>query len=88
MYYDDGYNPDEFVVKKAELPEGYARAYKLSNGDIFSLWNVSNHCYILEYEDQLMYEVVENGVDMFGQTNYKRTGKVFTPDEITKWISL
>lgn len=78
MFYDDGYNPDEYkIVKGYEPPEGYVRAFQLSNGDVITIHNL-----LLEFEDTLFYEVKEPR----GIVNpyFERTGRVFTMEQLNK----
>lgn len=56
-----------------------SRAFRLSDGDIFQRNDL-----LLEYENGLFYEVVIDDCDEFMQFKYKRTGKVFTADEINR----
>lgn len=78
VYYDDGYEPEINVVK-GEVPPNTYRAYRLCNGDIFTIENL-----VLEYENLILYEVIEDGFDIFMQRKWKRTGKSFTPEQINK----
>lgn len=93
MYYDDEYENIRLEEDKSDTPR--ARAYKLSNGDVFTVKGKSKE-YTLEFENGLLYDVSFN---VNGQSNqysyinsqwvqseYKRTGKVYTIDEINNLI--
>lgn len=80
MYYDDGYEFKNVSVEKGEKPEGYVRAYQLSNGDVVNINNL-----LLEFEDNILYEVVKVRETLF-EPKYERTGKSFTPEQINKII--
>lgn len=78
--YDDGYvyNHEELegaFLNEAELPENYARAYILSNGDVIRINDL-----LLKFEDNLFYEVKEPVG--FINAYYEPTGKIFTPEEL------
>ena len=81
MYFDDGYFDGDFKLIKAKLPDGYTRAFKLSNGDVITILNL-----LLEYEDGLFYEVVKR--DKLINPEFLRTGKSFTPNEINSLYSI
>jgi len=84
-YYDDGFydKKDDLSLTEAnDLPEGYIRAYKLCDGDIFSINDV-----FIEYEDEKFYEVIYSGhVDEYYNKKYKRTGKEFTREELNNLV--
>lgn len=80
MYYDDGYE-QEIKLEKAEMPKNAVRAYRLCNGDIFTVKDL-----VLQFENNILYEMVEDGLDMFRQRKWKRTGKLFTPEQLNKLI--
>ena len=79
MFYDDGY--EKIRLKKAEMPKNSVRAYKLCNGDIITVNNL-----VLQFEDKVLYEMIEDGLDVFGQQKWKRTGKSFTPEQLNNLI--
>ena len=76
----DGYTKVEFET--TEVPEGYARAYRLENNDVV---NICGN--ILEFENNLLHEVEEfsyyeyiEGIKV-KTTTYQRTGKKLTLDQ-------
>jgi hypothetical protein len=56
-----------------------ARVLRLKDGDVFHVWTVKRN---FEYEDSKFYEVIDNGIDQFNQTNWERTGVVLTASEV------
>lgn len=93
MYYDDGYEEIRLEEDKSDTPR--ARAYKLSNGDVFTVKCKSKE-FTLEFENGLLYDVSFNVNDhsnqysyingQWVQSEYKRTGVVYTIEEINKLI--
>lgn len=96
MYYDDEYEllvNKERESDKSDIPK--ARAYILSNGDVFTVYG-KDRGYTLQFESNLLYEVVsmldnqsnqysyDNG--QFVQIKWERTGVVFTVDELNNLI--
>ena len=61
------------------------RAYKLSNGDIFTV-QTKQGLFTLQFEDQILHEVVEVEPEesemLYMSSKYERTGIKFTPDEL------
>lgn len=62
------------------------RAVKLENNTVFSL-QTNTELFYLEFEDNLLHEVEEDGFDEFGQTKWKRNGVAYTPDQINELTS-
>lgn len=62
-----------------------ARAYTLTNGTVFTVVAKDKE-YILEFEDNLLYEVIFKGYDEWMQSIWERTGRIFTTDEVSKLI--
>ena len=98
MCYDDGY--EELLKREAEdvrlvkgcVDNNYLRAYRLSNGDIFTVCNVT-----VKFVDNVLYEVVEDGEDVMQevidgvtyrviQTKWAQTGKVYTIDQLNELL--
>lgn len=85
MYYDDGYEGEIKVVRDYKSPN-FARAYKLSNGDVIQI----NEMFV-EFEDKILYEVIrvaELG-DLsteFVRVTYIRTGRSFTFEQINEMV--
>lgn len=77
--FDDGF--ENITLEKAILPNNYVRAYRLQNNDILTINNM-----VLEFEDNILYKVVDDGFDLFGQKKWKRTGKSFTPEQLNKLL--
>lgn len=63
------------------------RAVRLDNGTIFSVIS-SMEEYVFEFEDGIIFEVIEDGYDEFGQVEWKRTGKNYTPNQINALVKL
>jgi frataxin-like iron-binding protein CyaY len=93
MYYDDEYENIRVELDESDTPA--ARAYRLSNGDVFTIKG-NNREYTLEFENNLLYEVVfkvDNESNQYSynngqwvQSKYERTRKVYTVDEINNLI--
>lgn len=66
-------------------PQNAVRAYPLTNGTIFTIVAKEKE-YIFEFEDDLLYEVVFKGYDVWMQSIWERTGKTFTIDEASKLV--
>jgi hypothetical protein len=73
LYYDDEY--EYKVIENAEFPEGYVRAFKLSDGDVIIFNGM-----LLEFENNIFYAVKEGK----GLINpyFERTGASFTIEEL------
>jgi hypothetical protein len=84
MNYDDGY--EELRLKPYNSDTHKTRAYKLSNGDIFTVKGKGKD-YTLEYENKMLYEVVFKLDDQWLQSKWERTGVIFTPEELNKLIT-
>ena len=98
MYYDDGYEElkkleDEDVrLVKGCVDNNYLRAYRLSNGDVFTVENVT-----VKFVDNVLHEVVEDSEDIMQeivdgvtyrviQTKWTQTGKVYTIDQLNELL--
>jgi hypothetical protein len=57
------------------------RVMEIKNGDIFHVWTVNKN---VEYEDDLFYEVIVNGIDDLGNTIWKRNGNILTMNEVNR----
>jgi hypothetical protein len=67
----------------SDIPSNTGRVVLLSNGDVFEI-GVSQKTFHFEYEDGLFYEVIEDGLDEFGQTKWKRTGEALTGNQVNE----
>lgn len=63
-------------VTKSKIKES-VRVYQLNNGDIFQKDNM-----FYEYNNSLIYEVEACGYNEFMQTNWIRTGKILSIEEL------
>jgi hypothetical protein len=85
---------DIHVHMESDTPA--ARAYMLSNGDVFTVKGKDRE-YELEFENGLLYEVTSMLDDQSNQFSYnngqfiqikwERTGTLFTPEEMNGLIS-
>lgn len=81
----------EFINIESENSKNRVRAYRLNNGDIFTVYGM-----LLEFEDDILYGVVARQVEHRGEvdnncstyniTQYFRTGISFTLDEINQLV--
>jgi hypothetical protein len=60
-----------------------ARVHLLSNGDVFEVGTIKMNFHF-EYEDGFFYEVIEDGLDEFGQTKWKRIGAALTGNQVNE----
>jgi hypothetical protein len=67
----------------SDIPSNTGRVVLLSNGDVFEI-GAAQKTFHFEYENWLFYEVVEDGLDEFGQTKWKRIGKALTGVDINE----
>lgn len=67
-------------IVKVDAPKKH-RLFKLSDGDIVYIIDRN-----FEFENNLLYEVKSWGFDGFFNEKWKRTGNVYTPQEINEWV--
>lgn len=72
-FYENEFKFIEAEKEESDIPK--YRAYKLRNFDVISLNGM-----LLEFEDNVLYEVIECRDGFFVQ--YKRTGRTYTPPEV------
>jgi|SRR6185312_3868548 len=74
----------------SHIDNNLTRAYKLSNGDVFSL-DLKGLTLMFEFEDNILYEVVEGEkiYSIYGHcmhTEYDRTDISYTVEEINEMM--
>lgn len=74
LIFEGKFNDEQLLLDKH-------RAYRLSDGDIFTVNGTS-----IEYEDKKFFEVVEAPGDEYAYTRWKRTGITFTMDELNELL--
>lgn len=57
------------------------RAYPLQNGDVVEINGI-----LLEFEDNILHEVIRITDTLFNP-QFKRTGKIFTPEQINEMVN-